>query len=70
MSKYRTFEHIPVCIEVDEDELVVGDGGVNGGGVELDSAWLGEGEGDQKERQHSLCLPFHGNLCKGNQLNI
>ena len=58
----KNFDHLPVSIEVDEDKFIVGDGGVNGGRVELDSARLREGERDQEERQHSPRLPFHGNL--------
>ena len=47
----------PVCVKVDKDELIVGDGGVDGGGVELDGARLGEGERDEEEQgQH---LPLH-----------
>ena len=59
-----SFQHIPVSIEVDEDKLIVSDGGVNGGGVEVDSARLREGERnrEEEERQHSPRLPIHGNL--------
>ena len=59
-----SFQHIPLSIEVDEDKVIVSDGGVNGGGVEVDSARLREGERnrEEEERQHSPPLPIHGNL--------